>query len=238
MPAIGHAGGGKTAVVLVSGGMDSCVTAAEAAAAGYRLAFLHVNYGQRTQRRELRAFNEIADHYGVPARLRLVCDLPHIKEIGGSSLTDAAIPVPRAELGSGGIPSTYVPFRNAHFLCIAVSWGEVMGAEAIFIGAVEEDSSGYPDCREGYFRVFNELIEIGTRPGTRIRVVTPLIHRSKAEIVRRGRDLGAPLELSWSCYKNEDVACGECESCLLRLRGFAAAGLDDPIPYAVRPGSP
>ena len=222
------------AIVLVSGGMDSCVTAA-IAGREHRLALLHVNYGQRTEERELRAFREIADHYR--AEQRLVVSIEHLKVIGGSSLTDTSIPVP--ELGAqnsepppGGIPSTYVPFRNAHLLAIAASWAEVTGARKIFIGAVEEDSSGYPDCREVFYEAFNRAIEMGTRPETRVEIVTPIIHLRKEEIVRKGMELEAPLDLTWSCYQNSEKACGRCESCMLRLKGFLEAGSVDPIPYS------
>ncbi len=220
------------AVVLASGGMDSCVTTA-IAAQSFRLAMLHVAYGQRTQGREIRAFNALADHY--QADHRLVSRLDHLGAIGGSSLTDRSISVEPADLDRAGIPTSYVPFRNAHFLAIAVSWGEVLGARKIFIGAVAEDSSGYPDCRPEYYQAFNRVIELGTKPDTRLEIVTPVIHLAKSEIIRRGRELGAPLDLTWSCYQAEDVACGVCDSCALRLRGFAEAGFEDPIPYAVRP---
>jgi 7-cyano-7-deazaguanine synthase len=224
----------QLAVVLASGGMDSCVTIA-IADRDYRLALLHVNYGQRTEERELRAFTEIADHYR--ARHSLAVNIEHLKMIGGSALTDASIPVPEPgtrELppAPGAIPVTYVPFRNAHLLSIAVSWAEVLGATKIFIGAVEEDSSGYPDCRETFYQAFNKVIEAGTRPETRLEIVTPLIHMKKGEIVKKGRELGAPLHLTWSCYQASDRACGRCESCLLRLKGFREAGVHDPIPYA------
>jgi 7-cyano-7-deazaguanine synthase len=218
----------ELAVVLVSGGMDSCVTAA-IAAQDHELAFLHVSYGQRTQSRELQAFNAIADHYGV--KRRLLADISYLKEIGGSSLTDESIPVAEADLKSGVIPASYVPFRNTHLLAIAVSWAEVIGASRVFIGAVEEDSSGYPDCRKDYYRAFNRLVEVGTKPGTYIEIVTPLIEMRKSEIVSEGIELGAPLDLTWSCYKNVDRACGFCDSCVLRLRAFREAGIEDPIEY-------
>ena len=226
----------ELAVVLVSGGMDSCVTAAIAHDT-FRLAFLHVNYGQRTEARELRAFNEIADFY--KAEKRLAVSIEHLKVIGGSSLTDMNMPVPETDpllshnskLKTSSIPSTYVPFRNAHLLSIATSWAEVIGATKIFIGAVEEDSSGYPDCREVFYQAFNKVIEMGTKPETRIEIVTPLIHLKKSAIVKKGMELGAPLHLTWSCYQNSDKACGRCESCDLRLKGFREAGAKDPIPY-------
>jgi 7-cyano-7-deazaguanine synthase len=223
----------ELAVVLVSGGMDSCVTAA-IANEQYRLALLHVNYGQRTEERELRAFNEIADFY--KAEKRLTVSIEHLKVIGGSALTDTSIPVPEivprpSSLLPPGVPSTYVPFRNAHLLSIATSWAEVIGATKIFIGAVEEDSSGYPDCRETFYQAFNKAIEMGTRPETRIEIKTPLIHMRKSEIVKKGVELDAPLHLTWSCYQASEKACGKCESCALRLKGFREAGLLDPIPY-------
>lgn len=219
-------------VVLASGGMDSCVTTA-IASLDSRLALLHVTYGQRTEGRELQAFNALADFYH--AERRLVCRLEHLKQIGGSSLTDPNIPVEDAKLERKEIPSSYVPFRNAHFLSVAVSWGEVIGAGKIFIGAVAEDSSGYPDCRPEYYEAFNHVIDVGTKPETHIKIVTPVIHMRKSEIVRKGAELAAPLQLTWSCYQREDVACGVCDSCALRLRAFQEAGLEDPIAYAVRP---
>lgn len=220
------------AICLVSGGLDSCVTAAIACET-CRLAFLHVNYGQLTERRELKAFNEIADHFGV--KDRLIVDISHLKAIGGSALTDNSIEVPLDHLGRGGIPVTYVPFRNTHLLAIAVSWAEVIGAGRIYIGATEVDSSGYPDCREDYFEAFNRLIKEGTRPETRIEVITPIIRHTKGQVVEEGLRLGAPLHLTWSCYKNEDAACGRCDSCVLRLKGFEAAGAIDPVSYEVQP---
>jgi 7-cyano-7-deazaguanine synthase len=228
-----HAG---KAVVLLSGGMDSCVCAAiarERHGAG-NIALLHAGYGQRTQERERQAFGAIADFYGVSHRL--VVQLDHFRAIGGSALTDTKIAVPENELGAAGpdesaIPVTYVPFRNAHFLSVAVSWAEAIGAGAVYIGAVAEDSSGYPDCRAEYYQVFQELVRVGTRPETRMDIATPVIAMKKSEIIRRGMELGAPLHLTWSCYQNEDRACGACDSCLLRLKAFAEAGMADPIPY-------
>lgn len=216
-------------VVLLSGGMDSCVTTAIANQT-HALALLHASYGQRTEVRERQAFEEIAEFYG--ARERLIVRLGALAQIGGSALTDHGITVPENRPGdSAGIPATYVPFRNAHFLSVAVSWAEVIGATAIFIGAVEEDSSGYPDCRPVYYRLFNELIHAGTRPETRIEIHTPVIHMRKSEIVRRGMELKAPLERTWSCYQGEQEACRACDSCRLRLRAFAEAGYTDPIAY-------
>ena len=212
--------------------MDSCVTTA-IANVDYRLAMLHVEYGQRTEARERRAFNALADYY--QAEHRLVCRLDHLKQIGGSSLTDARIAVELANLERQDIPSSYVPFRNAHFISIAVSWGEVLGARKIFVGAVAEDSSGYPDCRPEYYAAFNRVIAAGTKPETQLEIVTPVIHLRKSEIVRRGRELGAPFELTWSCYQGQEVACGVCDSCALRLRAFEQAGVEDPLPYFQRP---
>ena len=222
--------GKNTAICLVSGGMDSCVTAAIAAGENDELAFLHISYGQRTEERERRAFEEIADFYRV--KKRLAVSIEHLAKIGGSSLTDENIPVTEADLESKEIPSSYVPFRNANLLSIAVSWAEVIEAGSIYIGAVEEDSSGYPDCRPEFFESFERMAHAGTKPGTGIEVRTPVIGLSKADIVRTGVDLKAPLELTWSCYRNGELACGTCDSCALRLRGFEQAGVADPIPYA------
>ena len=222
------------AVVLLSGGMDSCVTAA-IANESHELALLHASYGQRTERRERRAFEEIADFYGADERLLIRLD--SLAQMGGSALTDPDIEVPDSGESlkrASGMPVTYVPFRNAHFLSAAVSWAEVIGANAIFIGAVAEDSSGYPDCRPEYYRAFGELIRQGTKPETRIEIVTPVIAMRKSEIVRRGTELGAPLNLTWSCYQFEDEACGTCDSCRLRLEAFAEAGASDPIAYRAR----
>ncbi|HEX8291875.1 MAG TPA: 7-cyano-7-deazaguanine synthase QueC [Pyrinomonadaceae bacterium] len=221
---------GALAVCLVSGGMDSCVTAAVAREENEELALLHVSYGQLTQARERRAFEELADFYRVPRRL--VVSLEHLARIGGSSLTDASIPVSEADLSSRGVPTSYVPFRNAHMLAAATSWAEVEGASRIYIGAVAEDSSGYPDCRPEFYEAFQRAIDTGTRPGTRVEIRTPVIHMRKSEIIRRGLELGAPLDLTWSCYRAEAVACGTCDSCALRLRAFREAGVADPIPYA------
>jgi 7-cyano-7-deazaguanine synthase len=221
--------GPQLAICLVSGGMDSCVTAAIANEENDELAFLHVSYGQRTEKREREAFEALADHFKV--KTRLVISLEHLAKIGGSSLTDDRIPVTTANLSASGIPSSYVPFRNAHLLSAAVSWGEVINANAIYIGAVAEDSSGYPDCRPEFYDAFQNVLDIGTKPETRITVETPVIAMRKSEIVRRGIELGAPLHLTWSCYKESESACGNCDSCALRLRAFREAGATDPIPY-------
>ena len=221
--------GPQLAICLVSGGMDSCVTAAIARQENDELAFLHVSYGQRTEERERQSCDALADHFGV--ELRLVISLEHLARIGGSSLTDDTIPVTTANLTSSAIPSSYVPFRNSHLLAAAVSWGEVIGASAIYIGAVAEDSSGYPDCRPEFYDAFQNVIDLGTKPETRITIRTPVIHLKKSEIVRKGVDLGAPLHLTWSCYQESELACGKCDSCALRLRAFREAGVSDPIPY-------
>jgi 7-cyano-7-deazaguanine synthase len=219
----------QIAVVLVSGGMDSCVTAAIAKAENEEIAFLHISYGQRTERRERRAFNDIADFYRVDKRLDV--SIEYLAKIGGSSLTDETIAVTDADLDSKEIPTSYVPFRNANMLSIATSWAEVLGANRIYIGAVAEDSSGYPDCRPEFYEAFEKAIDAGTKPDTRIEIKTAIIHLSKAEIVKKGIELNAPLDLSWSCYKSEDAACGVCDSCALRLRGFERADVRDPIIY-------
>lgn len=224
------------AVVLLSGGMDSCVSLAIALELGFDIAALHINYGQRTQARELVAFHDVCSHYGITQRL--VVDISHLAAIGGSSLTDESIAVEVAQLGSSDIPTSYVPFRNANILAIATSWAEVLSAHVIYIGAVEEDSSGYPDCRDVFFRAFEDVIRLGTRPGSEVAIVTPLIKLSKRAIVEEGVRLSAPLHLTWSCYRSEDIACGTCDSCALRLRGFQRAGQEDPIDYVVRPNYP
>lgn len=217
------------AICLVSGGMDSCVTSAIAKAENDEVAFLHISYGQRTENRERKAFNDIADFYGVENRLDV--SIEYLAKIGGSSLTDKTMEVSEADLESKEIPTSYVPFRNANMLSIAVSWAEVLGANSIYIGAVAEDSSGYSDCRPEFYAAFEKTIETGTKPDTKISIKTPIIELSKAEIVQKGIELNAPLHLSWSCYRSEDLACGTCDSCALRLRGFERAGVKDPISY-------
>jgi 7-cyano-7-deazaguanine synthase len=220
-------------VVLLSGGMDSTLTATIAKRESNTVAALHLNYRHRTERRELRAFQEVCDRLEIATRL--VVDIEFLRELGGSSLTDASIEVTIADLESKEIPSSYVPFRNGNFLAIAASWAEVLHANKIYIGAVEEDSSGYPDCRRSFFDSFEATIDRGTRNDTKITIETPIIRMHKSEIVRESMRLGAPLELTWSCYQSEDVACGVCDSCALRLRGFEEARAIDPIAYAIRP---
>ncbi|HET6181540.1 MAG TPA: 7-cyano-7-deazaguanine synthase QueC [Candidatus Sulfotelmatobacter sp.] len=216
------------AVVLLSGGMDSSVCAA-LAVRDHDTAAVHISYGQRTEERERRSFLAICERLNIHGKL--VVRNEALRAIGGSALTDATIAVPRAEKVGHSVPVTYVPFRNAHFLAVAVSWAEVLGAEKVYIGAVEPDSSGYPDCRPAYYEAFNQVVQAGTKDG-RIEIVTPLIAMRKAEIVRLGLELGAPFDLTWSCYSREDRACGVCDSCALRLRAFETAGVKDPIPYA------
>jgi 7-cyano-7-deazaguanine synthase len=219
----------RLGVCLVSGGMDSCVTAAIANEEMDELGFLHVSYGQRTEQRERKAFEEIANYYRVEKRLAVAFD--HLAEIGGSSLTDKNIPVDQADLNALRIPTSYIPFRNAHLLSVATSWAEVIGAQTIYIGAVAEDSSGYPDCRPEFYAAFQEVIDLGTKPETKVEIRTPVIKLRKSEIILKGCELGAPLELTWSCYSEEKQACGVCDSCALRLRAFREAGVSDPIPY-------
>lgn len=216
------------AVVLLSGGLDSCVTAA-LARRDYRLALCHVNYGQRPVARELAAFRAQAAFFGVD--LLLEADLDFLGRIGGSSLTDPGLKVPEGFPSDEGVPSTYVPFRNTLLLATAVAWGEVLGAQAVFIGANVVDNPGYPDCRPEYFAAFERVIALGTRPETRMVIKTPLIHLDKAGIVRLGLSLHAPLELTWSCYLDGERPCGRCSSCRLRRKGFAAAGVPDPLAY-------
>ncbi|MEO8500971.1 MAG: 7-cyano-7-deazaguanine synthase QueC [Vicinamibacteria bacterium] len=218
------------AVVCLSGGMDSAVTAALALET-HDLALLHANYGQRTESRELSSFEGLAGHFGIAPARRLVVDFTSLRQIGGSSLTDASIAVRHGEPEEGVVPTSYVPFRNAHLLAASTSWAEVLGATAIFVGAVEADSSGYPDCRPGFFRAFGEAIRLGTRADTKIGIETPVISMSKADIIQTGLAKGVPFELTWSCYEANDEACGECESCRLRLTAFERAGSKDPIPY-------
>jgi len=217
-------------IVLVSGGMDSLVSAAIAHKENPSLAFLHLNYGQKTEDKELDCFHKIADHYNVDKKYRKIIDVTFLKEIGGSSLTDDSISVKDFKGDSEEIPDSYVPFRNTHIIALAVSWAEVLGAQKIYIGAVHEDSSGYPDCRPSYYEAYNKLIKEGTKEGN-IEIITPIIHLTKDKIIQKGLELKAPLEYSWSCYKENELACGVCDSCALRLRGFEKAGLKDPISY-------
>jgi len=222
----------KLAVIACSGGMDSCVTTA-IAKESYDVALAHFNYGQKTEKRELQAFNDIADFYGSDKRL--IIDFSHFAKIGGSSLTDDNIKVKDADLKNTEVPNSYVPFRNANILAACVSWAEVIGAEAVYVGAVYEDASGYPDCRPEFYKAFEVMADIGTKPETKIKIITPIIHLSKAEIVKKGIELNAPIHLSWSCYQSSEEACGVCDSCAYRLRGFQQAGVEDKIKYKVKP---
>jgi len=223
------------AVIAVSGGLDSCVTTA-IAKQDFELAFAHFNYGQRTEKRELKAFNDLADFFNVDKKL--IIDISHLSRIGGSSLTDKRIEVSTADLSNKRnlpigrqVPTSYVPFRNANILAACVSWAEAIKAKAVFIGAVQEDSSGYPDCRADFFSAFEKMVQFGTKPSTSLEIKTPIINLTKEEIIKLGMELNAPLHLTWSCYKNENKACGVCDSCALRLRGFQTAGVEDPISY-------
>lgn len=217
------------AIVALSGGMDSATTLAIAISMGFETYALHITYGQRTQNRELKAFNDICNFYNIKNRLFVPID--YLVKIGGSSLTEQELEVEKAKLNRKEIPLTYVPFRNGNILSIGASWAEVVGAEAIFIGAVEADGSGYPDCRVEFFKAMEKAINFGSKPTTHIKIYTPVINFTKKDIVLKGIELGVPFHLTWSCYKNEDFACGECDSCVLRLKGFKQAGIKDPILY-------
>ncbi len=221
------------AVVLLSGGMDSAVCAAIAKSQGYEVAALHLNYKQRTEQKELESFNNLCNYYEI--QTRLVVDVSYLAQIGGSSLTDKNIQVTKANLNSEEIPTSYVPFRNGNILAIATSWTEVIKANAIFIGAMQLDSSGYPDCRDDFFDAYEKSINLGTKPETYIKIIRPIINYSKKDIVMKGRELNVPFELTWSCYQNSEIACGVCDSCALRLRGFQEAGIEDPLQYEQRP---
>ena len=218
------------AVVLVSGGLDSCVTMAMAMEK-HSVALLHVSYGQRTQTREYNSFRAITRFYNIPETRILALELDLLRKIGGSSLTDRNIPVDKGDANAAGIPTSYVPFRNTHLLSVAVSWAETINANSIYIGAVQQDSPNYPDCRPEYYEAYNKLVEVGTKPSTNIEVITPLINMRRSDIVKKGMEIGAPLQLSWSCYERNDKACGQCQSCRLRLKAFEAAGFKDKIDY-------
>ncbi len=222
----------EKSIVLLSGGMDSALTLA-IAKQSYEVAALHINYGQITEEKELWAFNKLCDYYDVAQRL--IVDIKYLTQIGGSSLTDKTITINDANLSNQDIPNTYVPFRNANILAIATSWAEVIGAKGIFIGANQLDSSGYPDTRSNFFEAFEKMIDFGTKPDTKIKIFTPIINMTKKEIAQTASELNVPLEYTWSCYRNNDIACGTCDSCALRLRGFAEANLTDPIDYLIRP---
>jgi 7-cyano-7-deazaguanine synthase len=222
----------KKAIILLSGGMDSAVVLAIAKDLGFNLYALHLNYGQRTQDAELKAFEKLCEYYSV--KEKLIVDINYLTQIGGSSLTDSKIQIQDAQINSQDIPNTYVPFRNANILAIATSWAEVIGAEALFIGANQIDSSGYPDTRDEFFKSYEKMIDLGTKPTTKIKIFTPIIQMTKKEIVEQGQKLNVPFELTWSCYRESEIACGTCDSCVLRLKGFKDAGLTDPIPYKIK----
>jgi len=219
----------KKALCIISGGMDSTLAAYMAHAQGYEIIAVHFNYGQRTEAKELTCFRDITKSLDVKNPYEI--DLDFFKQIGASALTDASIDVPTSGV-EDGVPVTYVPFRNGIFLSIAAAIAEKEGAEAMVIGVVEEDSSGYPDCRESYIQKMQEAINLGTKAETHIEILRPLVELSKAEIVTKALELKVPLELTWSCYKNSDKACGVCDSCRLRLNGFKLANTNDPIAYA------
>jgi 7-cyano-7-deazaguanine synthase len=219
----------KKAIVLLSGGMDSAVTISIAKEMGFEIAALHLNYGQLTQEAELRAFERLCKHFSITEKL--IVDIRYLVQIGGSSLTDSSFEVKDTNPAFEGIPNTYVPFRNANILSIATSWAEVLGAEGLFIGANQVDSSGYPDTRDEFFSAYEKMIDLGTKPETKIKIYTPIIRMSKKEIVEKGLSLKTPLELTWSCYRDNETACGNCDSCTLRLKGYEEAGIADPITY-------
>jgi len=221
----------ETAVCLVSGGMDSATTLA-IARQDYNVAAMHAYYGQLTQDREIKAFRDLVSYYDI--KNSMTFSLSHLHQIGGSALTDPDIEVSIEGVRKDTVPSTYVPFRNAHLLSAAVSWAEVLKATRVFIGVVEEDSSGYPDCRQSFIEQFEKAVDEGTLPTTKIKIVAPVLHMSKTEIVKKGHEIGVPYELTWSCYVNTEKACGVCDSCRLRLAAFKNAGYEDPIPYEER----
>ena len=220
----------KKAIAIISGGMDSAVSAVKAIESGYELIGVHFNYGQRTEKKELECFENICKDFNIETKY--VIDLPFFADIGASALTDESIDVPIGGIAPG-IPVTYVPFRNGIFLSIAAAIAEKESAEAIFIGVVEEDSSGYPDCTDKFMKSIEQSINLGTKDDTLIVIERPLVHLSKADIVKEALRLSVNLGHTWSCYKNEDVACGVCDSCRLRLSGFERAGESDQIEYAV-----
>ncbi|WP_277552848.1 7-cyano-7-deazaguanine synthase QueC [Halobaculum limi] len=223
------------AVVLVSGGMDSATTAYEARDRGYDLHFLHTSYGQNTETKEFECAEALREEMGVEGFLHIETD--HLARIGASSLTDAAMAVEDADMDAEDdeIPSSYVPFRNANLLSMAVSYAEANDCEAVFVGAHSEDYSGYPDCRPEFFEAFEQMVDVGTKPETDIDIVVPFVTDSKTDIARRGTNLGVPYDLTWSCYRDEEPACGTCDACAFRLQAFQRLGIEDPIAYEQRP---
>ncbi len=218
------------AIVLVSGGMDSLITAAIAKQECDEVYFLHLNYGQKTEVRELRSFRKMKEFF-KPKDV-LIVEVSYLKDIGGSSLTDENMEIQDFD-GSDEVPTSYVPFRNAHLITIATSWAEVIGANRIYIGAVEEDSSGYPDCCENFYKAMEKAVDLGTKDETKIEIITPIIHKKKSEIIKLVTNLCFPLKLNLSCYKNNDISCGKCDSCVLRINAFKASGIKVPIPYEI-----
>ncbi len=218
----------KKAICILSGGMDSTLSSYIAKNEGYEIIAVHFNYGQRTEKRELKAFRDICDDLGILEKYEI--DIPFFTQIGASALTDKNIDVP-TEGVKPGVPITYVPFRNGIFLSITAAIAEKEGATAMYIGVVQEDSSGYPDCTDEFIQDITKAINQGTKEETKIEIITPLVHLTKAQIVEKAIKLNVPLEHTWSCYKEENEACGVCDSCRLRLNGFKLANAIDPIPY-------
>jgi len=223
----------KRAVILVSGGMDSATAVYEAIDRGYEPYFLHTSYGQRTEGKEYECAKALAEE--VDAADFLHIETGHLSQIGASSLTDEEMEVEDADVESDEIPTSYVPFRNANLLAMAVSYAEANDCSAVFIGAHSEDFSGYPDCRPEFFEAFQQVVNVGTKPDTDISLEAPFVEWSKTEIAERGLEIGVPYNLTWSCYRDEAPACGTCDSCAFRLEAFRNAGSRDPIEYAERP---
>ena len=220
----------KKAVCIISGGMDSTLASYMMKQKGYEIIGVHFNYGQLTEAKELECFENICKSLHV--KNKYILDMGFFTQLGASALTDKSIEVPTSGL-EDGIPVTYVPFRNGIFLSMAAAIAEKEGAEVITIGVVEEDSSGYPDCKEEYIKAMQKAINLGTKPTTNIIIEMPLVHLKKSQIVKEAIKYDVPLELTWSCYKDTQKACGVCDSCRLRLNGFKEAGIDDPIPYRI-----
>lgn len=220
----------KKAVCILSGGMDSTLASYIAKNEGYEIIAVHFNYGQRTEKKELEAFREITSLLEVHEKYEI--NIPFFTQIGASALTDSSLEIPTGGV-EAGVPITYVPFRNGIFLSIATAIAEKHGAKALFIGVVQEDSSGYPDCTDTFIDKMENAMNQGTKEETQLEIITPLVHMSKAQIVTKALQLGVPLEKTWSCYANEEKACGVCDSCRLRLNGFALAEATDKINYQI-----